>query len=1060
MYLKITGGRTLNIQGLECNIPPVGYVVNITTNQLEYRGVYMRSNIKEEQYWERLPLPKWYKEISKKQDDYNKKKKEDEPEFYDEQLDEYIKQEWDRRLNGFWFKNKGEDVYLAGAHYMYIQWWQIDIGYPKFRYPDLEYFYFLQCCIEDPECFGMIEVCKRRWGKCFSKNTPIRMYDGSVKNVQDVKDGDEVMGDDSTKRIAYGITSGSEMMYRISPNKGMGFDCNKSHILSLIWNGTTTNTMYGWEKNSVINISVEDYIQLKDWEKEHLVLYRNGWGNNYKEQQHYIPSYILGIYLGDGCKTYGNITTTDDEIVNEITSFANSIGLVCNRTIGYKRDISYRICQESTCVNENGIKHLKKWAVNPYRQELRNINVLNNKHIPTSYLIDSEENRLQLLAGIIDTDGHLMLVKDRPHGYEITQKNERLANDIVELARSLGFYVNIRKKLATMIRADGSIHRCEVNRISIYGELHRIPCKVSRKKCDVLSRRANCLRTGFSIKEIGYGEYYGFAVDGNNLFLLADGTVVHNTFRAGLFLYEYTTRTRNANAGIQSKTGLDSSKFFAKAVVAPFKRLPKFFRPEYDTSLGITPKTVIRFQQTNVRGKAAESLLDKDELGSMIDHQSADVVAYDGQKIHRYVGDEAAKTIECNVYDRHNVIKYCLLDDEGRIIGKALYCTTIEKMETEKDGVQEAFRKLWDESDQLNKQENRRTISGLYRFFMTADRGRNIDIYGEANVEKTVTELLLERKAVEGNPRSLSQLIRKEPRTIKEAFLTDGDKCLFDSISINEQIDSLSYNSMTERGNLVWEDGHEYYKEITLPNGEKDIKISKLLWVANYNGEYEKVKGWMPKEMNNISIRNGNFRPNGNYSMRIGCDPFKYDKTKSSKKSDGVAYGFQMEDELDKENEFNNMFTICWAGRPSTTSIQYDRILKMAWWCGCQVLFERNVYEWKLYFNNKKCGGFLMWLPNEVEPGIFTGGNAENGTVQVIADQINTYIDSSIKKVYFKNLMEEKSGWLGLRVEETQEFDHAMASGITLIAAKQKKYSIDNKNVLDINNVMPIREAI
>ncbi|MEB2453890.1 hypothetical protein Q3369_15485, partial [Listeria monocytogenes] len=94
-------------------------------------------------------------------------------------------------------------------------------------------------------------------------------------------------------------------------------------------------------------------------------------------------------------------------------------------------------------------------------------------------------------------------------------------------------------------------------------------------------------------------------------------------------------------------------------------------------SLGITPKTEIRFQQTNVRGAKAEEGLDKEELGSMIDHGGADPVHYDGQKIHRGFEDEWAKTIECNIYDRHEVLRYCVVDDEGRIIGKLLYSSTV-----------------------------------------------------------------------------------------------------------------------------------------------------------------------------------------------------------------------------------------------------------------------------------------------------------------------------------------------------------------------------------------------
>src|SRR3990167_6453463 len=127
MFSPIPNGTFIEIQGLNCCIPPEGYVLNVDTKEYDYTGVYSRSDKPKEQKWERKPLPGWDKEVLKKWKTYDKKKKEDDPEFYDEQLEAYKKQEWYRRLNGYWFMNNGKAVYLTGSHYMYLQWWQIDI---------------------------------------------------------------------------------------------------------------------------------------------------------------------------------------------------------------------------------------------------------------------------------------------------------------------------------------------------------------------------------------------------------------------------------------------------------------------------------------------------------------------------------------------------------------------------------------------------------------------------------------------------------------------------------------------------------------------------------------------------------------------------------------------------------------------------------------------------------------------------------------------------------------------------------------------------------------------
>eukprot|EP00768_Dysnectes_brevis_P003215 gnl/Dysnectes_brevis/2306_a2714_1116.p1 GENE.gnl/Dysnectes_brevis/2306_a2714_1116~~gnl/Dysnectes_brevis/2306_a2714_1116.p1 ORF type:complete len:2542 (-),score=411.46 gnl/Dysnectes_brevis/2306_a2714_1116:65-7387(-) len=70
-------------------------------------------------------------------------------------------------------------------------------------------------------------------GKCFGKGTLVRMLDGSVKPVESVVNGDLLMGDDGSLRTVNGVTSGRGQMYRIVPKEvsAQGFTCNAPHIL-------------------------------------------------------------------------------------------------------------------------------------------------------------------------------------------------------------------------------------------------------------------------------------------------------------------------------------------------------------------------------------------------------------------------------------------------------------------------------------------------------------------------------------------------------------------------------------------------------------------------------------------------------------------------------------------------------------------------------------------------------------------------------------------------------------------------------------------------------------
>ncbi|MEG7685976.1 hypothetical protein, partial [Listeria monocytogenes] len=71
-------------------------------------------------------------------------------------------------------------------------------------------------------------------------------------------------------------------------------------------------------------------------------------------------------------------------------------------------------------------------------------------------------------------------------------------------------------------------------------------------------------------------------------------------------------------------------------------------------------------------------------------------------------------------------------------------------------------------------------------------------------------------------------------------------------------------------------------------------------------------------EENNVFINNGFFVPNGNYSCIIGCDPFRYDKTKDNRKSDCAAYVYQPENVFVENYQFNDTFVMRYVDRAST----------------------------------------------------------------------------------------------------------------------------------------------
>lgn len=364
-------------------------------------------------------------------------------------------------------------------------------------------------------------------GKCQKRGTEILMYDGSIKKVEDIVVGDQLMGPDSKPRNVLSLARGKEMMYKITSTKGDEYTVNESHILSLKRsgvsriNGVPSNK---WKTGDIENISVREFLKIspsvrKETYKQYKV------GIEFSSQEVPIDPYFIGLWLGDGTSALAAVTTVDLEIAEYIYSFAASENVKVR-----KNTQRGNCCSVYTLTSGTLQGPIDR---NPVLKKLKNLNLLKNKHIPDIYKINSREVRLQVLAGLLDSDGHL---SNKRSFYEITQKNERLANDIVFLARSLGFaaYVKPVNKFCVYKnkKQEGQYYK-----ISIWGPTQEIPVKLKHKKANKRSDFKNHLVCGISVEPVGIDEYYGFTLDGDHLYLLGNFVVTHNTSLSLLLVY-------------------------------------------------------------------------------------------------------------------------------------------------------------------------------------------------------------------------------------------------------------------------------------------------------------------------------------------------------------------------------------------------------------------------------------------------------------------------------------------------------------------------------------------
>lgn len=329
----------------------------------------------------------------------------------------------------------------------------------------------------------------RDHGKCEAVGTPVRMYDGTIKKVEDVVVGDLLMGIDSKPRRVVATRRGHDsMMYRIDQSRGDSYIVNSRHICTLI-------------------------------EKD-----RNG-----------------------------SIATASKRIVDiDIpTLLSKTPNRVKERYRGFKVAVQYPA---------------RPVEIEPYSF---GYNARSNSRIPEQYLVNSEEVRLQVLAGLIDSDGNYW-----QGGYHFSNTNYQLVCDVKNLADSLGFCT----------RMGGGTRYCKaLGRdysswcVTISGELDRIPVKIARKKVqtDWSAKTSHkdwgtidgvhpTVVSSLKITSVGEGDYISITTDGDRRFVLGDGTVTHNSFYfsnayAAWQLYRYkkpsTTRYSKRPTAASSNRG-------------------------------------------------------------------------------------------------------------------------------------------------------------------------------------------------------------------------------------------------------------------------------------------------------------------------------------------------------------------------------------------------------------------------------------------------------------------------------------------------------------------------
>lgn len=337
-------------------------------------------------------------------------------------------------------------------------------------------------------------------GKCLGIGTPVLKFDGSIVAVETIRPGDVLMGPDSAPRRVLTTCRGIGSLYKIVPTRGDPWVCNDVHVLTLVET----------ESGGVIDIPLNEYIGQSKWFKHVHKQFAPKNGVEFaRKSDPDVPGYFLGLWIGDGTKALKSvqISKPDIEVQEECERIALANGGYLHTTFSYNGCPTY---------------HISTPRGQPNRLLDKMRELVGNGDIPLSVRTASRAYREQVLAGIIDTDGHI-----HNGSCEIAQRSETLADGLMFIARSLGLKATCSDKIV-----NGTIYK----RIGLSGDLFAIPTRIARKSAAPRRQKKIATRTGFAVEPAGLGEYAGFELDGDGRFLLGDFTVTHNTMIASAII--------------------------------------------------------------------------------------------------------------------------------------------------------------------------------------------------------------------------------------------------------------------------------------------------------------------------------------------------------------------------------------------------------------------------------------------------------------------------------------------------------------------------------------------
>lgn len=361
-------------------------------------------------------------------------------------------------------------------------------------------------------------------GKAQPLDSTVYTPDGPVE-MGDVEPGDYVMTPDGNKTLVVDtFPQGDKDVYKVIFDDGSEVECTENHL----WETSSRSERFrrmnvDGERHKISRSSVKTLLEIKN----SLYTGKNGYKNHsvkvskpvqFEENDFVISPYVMGALLGDGSFRHNvRFSSCDDFILEKVERELQS-------SFGEEVELSDKGNNDYNIIDNK--KHLE----NRVKDSLENLLLLNlyssEKFIPEKYLYSSIRDRVELLQGLMDTDG---TCSDGSKSPSFTTTSKQLADNVQELVESLGGKVTRGSRVPKYDQGNKTGKKSFRLRLKLpnYIDCFSLP----RKKCEVVkTKNYKPIRYIDDVEYVGRKKCKCIKVlDQDSLYLTENFVPTHNT---------------------------------------------------------------------------------------------------------------------------------------------------------------------------------------------------------------------------------------------------------------------------------------------------------------------------------------------------------------------------------------------------------------------------------------------------------------------------------------------------------------------------------------------------